>query len=129
MALDSTIDIEEAIVVSSNETLIDETQYEYENDYNSTQDFSREDGLDNTRIVNGYTPPQRPWMAFLLFDKGRHMCGGSILNELYVVIKDENRYFVQNIDAIIMRTSVWYNISSILAMIFQIYCHCGSLFL
>ena len=96
MALDSTIDIEEAIVVSSNETLIDETQYEYENDYNSTQDFSREDGLDNTRIVNGYTPPQRPWMAFLLFDKGRHMCGGSILNELYVVIKDENKYFIQN---------------------------------
>ena len=128
MALDSTIDKEEAIIVSSNETLIDETHYEYGNDYNSTQVFSREDGLDNTRIVNGYTPPQRPWMAFLLFDKGRHMCGGSILNELYVVIKDENRYFIQNID-IIMRTSAFYNIFSIWAITFQVCCHCGSLFL
>ena len=106
MARDSTIDKEEAIIVSSNETLIDETHYEYGNDYNSTQVFSREDGLDNTRIVNGYTPPQRPWMAFLLFDKGRHMCGGSILNELYVVIKDENKYFIRNTDTYTMRTSV-----------------------
>ena len=127
MALDSTIDKEEAIIVTSNETLIDETNYEYGYDYDSTEGFSREEGLDNKRIVNGYTSPNRPWMAFLLFDKGRSgSCGGSILNELYVVIKDENRYYIQNI---IMRTSAYYNIFSIWPMIFQVCCHCGSLFL
>ena len=83
-------DEEDAIIVTYNETLIDETNYEYGDYYNPSNISIQEDGLDNKRIVNGYTPPQRPWMALLLLPKRKNMCGGSILNELYVAIADKN---------------------------------------
>ena len=68
---------------------MDETNYEYRDDYNPSNISIHEDGLDNKRIVNGYTPLQRPWMA-LLVSKRAKMCGGSILNELYVIIEDKD---------------------------------------
>ena len=91
-------DEEDAIIVTYNETLIDETNYEYRDYYSPSNISIQEDGLDNKRIVNGYTPPQRPWMALLLLRKRKNMCGGSILNELYVFIADTNKSFIRNID-------------------------------
>ena len=51
---------------------------------NTNEYYSYEENTDHTRIVNGYEPLERPWMALLLLSQKTEMCGGSLINEMLV---------------------------------------------
>ena len=65
-------------------TEINETESNYSEEY---EDYEYEEaGVDYHRIVRGYEPLERPWMA-LIYLHGRHSigtCGGSLLNHRYI---------------------------------------------
>ena len=74
------------------ERLLLENYYNHSITPNSSEYYDEEDLSDYTRIVNGYDPLERPWMALIVMNAytsynppsiGRSsICGGSLLNEL-----------------------------------------------
>jgi len=59
----------------------DDNYYEAsESDYYSVEDNIDED---NVRIVDGYEPANRPWIALIQIERG--LCGGALLNHRFVI--------------------------------------------
>ncbi|MBN3304500.1 TRY3 protein, partial [Amia calva] len=49
--------------------------------------FARGSGVDDDKIIGGYEcqPHSQPWQVYLTYDDGQRWCGGSLINEWWVV--------------------------------------------